>query len=216
MSEHKCYLGIVLVSLVTISLLTALLITPSVFPQETENVFQVSPGEFTARDAPPLGSPYIIPQVLVVYNRDNVERLVYVKAEIPPENDVRPGYEPIENENWVIPLPSSVLIPENSYKEIQISFNIPRRENLTNKKWEVWVSVMRQPLPGEIGVLNPTVRIKIETTAELPPPPGTTKYLIPIAIVIAIIIIIAICVWIWSRKMGERKPKKVVISRSRR
>jgi hypothetical protein len=214
MSEHKWYFGSVLVSLVTISLLTALLITPSVFSQ-IENVFQVSPGEFTARDAPPLGSPYIIPQVLVAYNRDNVERVVSVKAEIPPENAVRPGYEPIENENWVIPIPSSFVIMENSFKEIQISFNIPRWENLTNKKWEVWVSVMRQPLPGEVGVLNPTVRIKIETTAELPPP-ESRNYLLILPIIIIIIVIIAICTWIWSRRMGERKPKKVALSSSRR
>ena len=216
MSERKWHVGIsVLIYLVTVSLLTAVLTTLPVFPQAEENVFQVSPGEFTARDAPPMGEPYIIPQKLVVWNRDNVERLVFVTSEIPPENAVRENYILIPNDNWVIPFPSSILIPENSFAEIQISLDIPRWENLTDKKWEVWIPVERQPLQGEIGVLRPTVRLKIETTSELPPPPGGTNYLIFIAIIIVIVIII-VGVWIWSRRIGERKPKKGVISRRRR
>jgi hypothetical protein len=79
---------------------------------------------------------------------------------------------PIPNENWVIPFPSSILIPENSFAEIQIMLNIPRWENLTGRKWEVWIPVERQALPGEPVVYRPTVRMKIETTEELPTPVG--------------------------------------------
>jgi hypothetical protein len=64
------------------------------------------------------------------------------------------------------------LIKENSFAVIQLSFNIPRWENLTSKKWEVWIPVERQALLGEPTVYGSTVRMKIETTAELPPPPG--------------------------------------------
>ena len=181
-----------------------------------QQAFSVSPAEFTVSKAPPLGEPWRIQQELVVRNGDNIERFFTITAEIPPDNAVRSGYEPIENENWVIPLPSSVVIPENSFKEIQISFNIPRWENLTNKKWEVWISVMRQPLQGEIGILNPTVRVKIETTAELPPPPESRNYLLIFLIIIIIIVIIAICAWVWSRRTGDRKPKKGALSPRRR
>jgi len=173
-----------------------------------ESSFSISPDEFTVRRAPPMGEPWRIQQELVVWNRDNVERVVFVTAEIPPENAVRENYIPIPNDNWVIPIPSSILIPENSFAKIQIILNIPRWENLTDKKWEVWIPVERQPLPGEVGVLRPTVRLKIETTSELPPPPGGTNYLIFIAIGI-VIVIVAVGVWIWSRRNGERKHKKI-------
>jgi hypothetical protein len=168
--------------------------------------FFVSPAEFTVLKAPPLGAPWKIQQELVVWNRDNVERLVFVKAEIPPENAVRPGYEPIENENWVIPLPSSVVIMENSFKEIQISLNIPRWENLTNKKWEVWIPVEREPLPGEIGVLRPTVRIKIETTAELPSLPGISPLFYIAVTIVAGVVVGALGLWVWLKR-GPRKRR---------
>lgn len=134
-----------------------------------EFVFSVSPGAFTVTDVPPLGSQYTIPQNLVMWNRDNNARIVSITSEIPPENEVTPGYEPIPDANWVIPSPASILINENSFAEIQIVLNIPHWENLTSKKWEVWIPVERQPLPGEIGTLRPVVRLDIETTSELPP-----------------------------------------------
>jgi hypothetical protein len=173
--------------------------------------------------APPLGEPWKIQQKIVVWNRDNVARLVFVTSEIPPENiisenDIIAGYRPIPNENWVHALfennsrySSSLNIKENSFAEVVISLDIPRWENLTSQKWEVWIPVERQPMPGEVGVLRPTVRLKIETTSELPPPPGVPNYLIFIAIGAAIVIV-AVGVWILSRRMGERKPKKMARS----
>jgi hypothetical protein len=217
MFERKWHVGIsVLISLLTISLLTAVLITPPVFSQEnaTENaIFSVSPGAFTARQVPPMGEPYTIPQNIVVWNRDNVERVVYITSEIPPENSVAQGYEPIPNENWVTPFPSSVLIKENSFAVIQLSFNIPRWENLTGENWEVWIPVERQALPGEPIVYRPAVRIKIETTEELPAVGiGVTLTLLAVGLVIAVVVICT-GVWFWSRRRGRGKPGKGVFFR---
>jgi hypothetical protein len=215
MSESKRYVLIcVLISLFTISLFTALSVIPAVFSQE--NIFSVSPGAFTARDVPPLGTPYRIPQNIVVWNRDNVKRVVVITSEIPPADSVYPGYDPIPNENWVIPIPSSVLINENSYAIIQLSFNIPRWENLTGENWVVWIPVERQPIIVdnvlEPVVLRPTVTIRIQTTKELPPPPGKASLaLLAMGIVIAIVVI-SIGAWIWVRK-DRGKPKKEIFSR---
>jgi len=213
MSERKWHLGIsILISLLTISLIIAISITPLVFSQENA-IFSVSPGAFTASDVPPMGTPYTIPQNLVVWNRDNIARTIYVTSEIPPEDSITPGYEPIPNENWVTPIPSSVLINENSFAVIQLSFNLPRWENLTGQKWEVWIPVERQPFPGEIGVLRPTVRIKIETTKELPAAGNRASLaLLAVGIVIAVAVI-CIGVWFWSRRRGREKPRKGVFSR---
>ena len=170
-----------------------------------EPPFSVSPGEFTVRDAPPMGKPWSIETELVVWNRDNVGRVVTVTTEVPFEDLITPGYEPIPNENWVYPLPSSsFLIEENSYHLVQISLNIPRWENLTGQKWEVWIGVERQPFPGEIGVLRPTVRMKIETTEELPP---ISELPLPVYVIVAVgagAVVVALGLWIWSK----RRPRK--------
>ena len=170
--------------------------------------FSVSPGDFTVRNVPPLGQPYTIPETLIVRNFENIDRVIFVTSEIPPENAVTPGYEPIPNENWVRPLPSSSIIHENSYAQVKISINIPRWENLTGQKWEVWIPVERQPRPGEIGVLRPTVRMKIETTRELPPPPGTSLllYIAMAVVVVAVVGALALLVSLKRRpRRGRRK-----------
>jgi len=214
MFERKWHVGIsVLISLFTISFIAAVLITPPVSPQvPPENIFTVSPGAFTASQVPPMGEPYTIPQSIVVWNRDNIERVVYITSEIPPENSVTPGYEPIPNENWVTPFPSSILIQENSYAEIQLSFNIPRWENLTGRKWEVWIPVERQALPGELTwILD--VTIKIETTEELPAAGiGVDLTLLAVGLVIAVVVICT-GVWFWFRRRGRGKPGKGVFFR---
>jgi hypothetical protein len=216
MLKFKLHLGTsVLISVIMISLLY-LLITPPVFPQENNGVFSVSPGAFTARDVPPLGSPYIIPQQIVVWNRDNVDRVVTVSSEIPPENSTNAGYGLIPNENWVRPIPSSILIKENSYAIIDLSFDIPRWDNLTNQKWEVWIPVERQALPGEIGVLRPTVRIDIETTSTLPPAQKGVSLSLLLALgIVIVVVVICICVWVYSRRIGRGgKPRKRIFSQS--
>jgi len=154
-----------------------LVICTSSITHAQENVFSVSPGAFTASNVPPLGTPYTIPQNLVVWNRDTNTRTVTITSEIPPEGDTTVGYEPIPNANWVIPYPSQTTINANSYSTVQIALNIPRWENLTSKKWEVWIVVERQALPGEVGTLRPVVVMKIETTTTLPPGAKSTTSL---------------------------------------
>jgi len=174
-----------------------------------EAPLSVSPGEFTVRDAPPMGEPYTIPETIIVWNRDNIERVVYITSEIPPENSVTPGYEPIPNENWVTPFPSSILIQENSYAEIQLSFNIPRWENLTGRKWEVWIPVERQALPGELTwILD--VKIKIETTKELPPVGKGINYLVILAAGLLIAMVV-ISVGIWYKMRPRRGRARVLV-----
>jgi len=180
-----------------------------------EPPFSVSPGEFTVRNAPPMGKPWRISQNLVVWNRDNVPRTVFITVEVPPENEVRLGYDPLPNENWVRPYPSSIVIEENDYALIQISMNIPRWENLTGQRWELWIPVERQPMPGEVAVLRPTVRMKIETTEELPAVGEGINYLVPMVVGLVIAIVVA-GVWIWARRKGKMKPKIGTFSRSRR
>ena len=159
--------------------------------------FSVSPAEFTVRDAPPLGEPWTIPEKIIIWNGDNIERLFSISVEVPPENAVRPGYEPIPQADWVVPVPSSVTIPENSFAEISISMNIPAWENLTGQKWEVWIPVERGAKPGEITLRN-VVRVKIETTEELPAGGGGRGF--PVLLVLGISIvsaIVAAVAWLW-------------------
>jgi len=128
--------------------------------QEGE-VFTVSPGEFTA-DGVPVGELYISRNI-VVWNRDNVARVVHITVETPPVEGVRPGYSPIPNENWVTPYPSSFTIEKNTSAEFQVWLSIPGQEALKGQKWEVWILVERKPLLGEVVVLRPIVRMNIET-----------------------------------------------------
>jgi hypothetical protein len=183
---------------------------------EAEPVFTVSPGAFTVQNVPLTGEPLTVPQRIVVWNGDNVPRTVSITTEIPSENDTSPGYGPIPNENWVIPFPSSILIPENSFAEIQIMLNIPRWENLTWENWEVWIPVERQPIlidnVPEPVVLRPTVRMKIETTEELPAPVGGVAFspdklalLAPYIILAALIAIASMSVAVYWRRHGGKK-----------
>jgi hypothetical protein len=172
---------IIIASIATFALIASSMILASAQPTQ----FSVSPGDFVVSNVPPLGQPYTISQTIVVRNYENIDRVIFVTSEIPSENDVAQGYEPIPNENWVRPFPSSSIIKENSYTLVKISINIPRQENLTGQKWEVWIPVQRQPLPGEISVLTLIVKMKLETTSTLPPPPGTSLVLyVAVAIIV--------------------------------
>jgi len=182
--------------------------------------FSVSPDEITVFKAPPLGEPWKIQQKIVVWNRDNVARLVFVTSEIPPENrisenDIIAGYRPIPNENWVHALfdnhgkySSSFNIKENSFAEVAISLDIPRWENLTSQKWEVWIPVERQPLPGEIGVLRPTVRMKIETTEELPPLSELPLPLYIVVVIVAGVVVGTLGLWVWLKRRPRKRRSK--------
>jgi hypothetical protein len=187
------------------SILLLVVLVPSIALVSAQAQFSVSPGQFTLHNVPPLGHPFTLPEKLVVYNNDNIPRLVLITSEIPPENETTSGYDPIPNENWITPLPSSVQIKENSFALIQLSLDIPRDENLTNQKWEVWIPVEREANPGEIGVLRPTVRIDIETASELPPLNNGASLTLIAVIVVIIIGCLAIGLVIWYRVGSTRR-----------
>jgi len=131
-----------------------------------ENVFEVSPGSFTVRDAPPLGEPYLIEQKLAIRNRENAMRTFTLSVRTPPEDEVTEGFDPIPNGNWIILTPAYIEIEGNSSDIVEIFLNIPRWENLTNQRWEAWISVTRMAEPGEILEIEYISKMKIETTEE--------------------------------------------------
>lgn len=153
--------GVLFSALMIVSLI--LCVSPVAHAQEGENVFTVSPREFTAHDVP-VGE-LCISRNLVVWNGDNVDRVVHITVGTPAVEDIRPGYAPIPNENWVYLQRSLFTIEENSSAEFQIWLNIPQQEALKEQKWEVWILVERQPLLWEEFVMRPIVKMKIETTA---------------------------------------------------
>ena len=217
-TRRTAFIAVILLLILPLSstLFTVVLIIPPVLAQE-ENIFWVSPGSFTVYDAPPIGKPWTIPQSIVVWNFDNIERFVFITAKVPHENEVTPGYEPIPNENWVRPYPSSsVLIEENDFALVQILMDIPRWENLTGQLWEAWISFERQALPEETITIELVVRIRIQTDDELPPEEEEiTNYLVLLAAGV-IIATAAAGAGILSRRKGRRKPGKNAFSRSRR
>ena len=162
--KPRIFTSILLLALMVVTLT---LFTSTVAHAQENAIFSVSPGSFTVTDVP-LGTLITLTQQLVVQNGDTNARTVTIASEIPSQGSTTAGYEPIPNANWVIPYHSQIIINANSYATVQIVLSIPRWENLTEQKWEVWISVTREPLAGETGVLRPTVGIKIETATTLP------------------------------------------------
>ena len=169
-----------------------------------------------------MGTPYILSQKLIIWNRDSVPRTVLITVEAPPTNAISLGYESIPNEIGFNFYPATIVVKGNSFAEIQILVDIPRWESMTGQKWEVWILVERQPLPGETSVLRSIVRMKIETTSELPPigdggtitAPAPAPSGVSIRLTIGIVILIAIliaCVTIGVAILLVRRRKAVAI-----
>ena len=178
----------------TVILLVVIFLSmPSAHAQslEPEN-FTVSPGDFTVRNAPPLGEPYFIEQKLRIHNGASIERNFVLSVRAPPPENLKPEYEPIPNENWVILIPAVIPIEKNSDNLVDISFNIPRWENLTNQRWEAWISVTRAALPGEVIEIELVCKVYIETTKDLPPPPSPGNESLPLLFVIIIILVVGV------------------------
>jgi len=179
-----------------------------------QDVFEVSPGSFTVRDAPPLGEPYLIEQKIAVRNRVNEVRIFTLSVRRPPPENLTEGYDAIPNENWIILMPMYMEIGENSSDTIDISLNIPRWENLTNQRWEAWISVKRMAELGEILEIEYFSKMKIITTEELLPlPSGITLTTIVIVAVVVGAAAVIIGAWVWSRRragsVGERAFPKL-------
>jgi len=191
--------------------LAIVLAVPSAHAQAPEeNVFEVSPGSFTVRDAPPLGATYLIEQQLGIRNRVNEMRIFTLSVRTPLENELTEGYDAIPNENWIILMPMYMEIGENSIDNVQIMFDIPRWENLTSQQWEAWIAVKRMAEPGEVLEIEYIVRMKIITTAELPPlPSGISSSTIIIIAVVVVAAAVIIGIWVWSKRKAGRAEGRV-------
>ncbi|MDI6820302.1 MAG: hypothetical protein QMC89_05300 [Candidatus Hodarchaeaceae archaeon] len=153
-------------------------------------LFSVSPAEFLVEDAPPMGEPYMLERKLVVRNGDNIKRTFALSVLAPPRENLREGYEAIPDPSWVIPTPAVLEIDENSSGTVDIYLNIPRQENLTSQRWEVWISVRRLAEVGEVFDIEYIVIARIETASELPPPPSRLPLLV-VAIAMAGVAVVA-------------------------
>jgi len=183
----------------SVSILALLLIamTPSAHAQ-----FDVSPAEFTTNPIPP-GTDAPIAQELSIWNRDNITRLFAIYAVTPPEHMVPETYEPIPDNSWLYIVNGLVQIEENSSKSVQMWVNIPREENLLDKRWMAWIRVERVAEPGEVTEVRVDVEARLVTATELGPAPST-PFELPleaIILVAAVIVVVAVLgAWAWSRK----------------
>jgi hypothetical protein len=188
-------------TLLITSLLALALSAPLAVAQVPPEEFSVSPGEFTIRDAPTLGEPYRLERKLVIRNGDKIKRIYILSIKVPPENELREGYEAIPSENWIILAPAVIEVENGSWGAVDIYLNIPAWENLTNRRWEAWISVARQPVLelGETVAVEIISRAKIETAGELPPPPERLP--LPPAMIALIVGIAAaaVALFIWIR-----------------
>jgi len=176
--------------------------------QEEPTVFSLSPSDFTVRDAPPLGEPYLLERKLVIRNGDMINRFFALSVRAPPPENLEPGYEPFPNENWFILIPALIEIEENSDNLVEMALNIPRWENLTGQQWEAWISVKRMAEPGELIEIELICKAYIETTNELPPPPSPGNEGLPlllIAIIILVVGVVGMAFLLARRRRGERE-----------
>jgi hypothetical protein len=175
-----------------------------------EEQFSVSPGGFKVVDAPLLGEPYRIERKLVIRNGDNVRRTFLLSVKIPPAENLGEGYEPIPDPSWVILMPAVIEIENGSSGIVDILLNFPREENLTNRKWEAWISVSRQEELGEIAKLEIISVARIETASELPPPPSRLP--MPVA-AIGLVGGVAVAFLLGSLARRRRRQKRPALLR---
>ena len=164
--------GLLILLAIAVFLVLLLLPGPSALAQDSDNVGQddvsLAPAEFTVRSLPVQEGAYTIPRDLIVKNNAEEAYLFSVSVEIPPEDSVREGYQPIPSEEWLQPTPSSSFVIEaNSYAVFQLVVNIPAEEQYTNQNWEVWVAVERIEAQSELVSARVVARVKLETAGEV-------------------------------------------------
>jgi len=191
------------------ALLSALLITSLILSggHVARAQFEVSPGDFTTYPIPPSGSDLRIAHELSIWNRDNITRFFSVYAVIPPEHMVPEGFEPIPDESWLFVIDDLIMIEENSSKSVEMWVNIPRWENLLDKRWMAWIRVERIAIPGEIAEIRIDVEARLVTATDLGPAPSTPFELPLEAIFLVAVVIVVVAVlgaWAWSRKGREK------------
>ncbi len=174
--------------------------TPSAHAQ-----FEVSPGDFTTHPIPP-GSDAPIAHELSIWNRDNITRLFAIYAVTPPEHMVPENYEPIPDNSWLFIVNGLVQIEENSSKSVEMWVNIPRWENLLDKRWMAWIRVERIAIEGEFAELRIDVEARLVTATELAEPLTSSELpfeaIILVAVAVAVVALLG--AWAWSRRGQER------------
>lgn len=165
--------------------------------------FDVSPPEFTTHPIPPAGADYkLVGENLVIRNRDTVTRYFKCYVVKPPENEVAEGFEPIPDNSWLFLVNGGlVVLEENSSKSIEMWVNIPRWENLLDKRWEAWIRVERMRTENEVVSVQTDVYAKIITASELGQLPSTSPLELPLlAAIILIVVAVAVAAWIGLRR----------------
>ena len=193
---------------------SSLFMVPLALAQEEPTTFSLSPSDFTIRNAPPLGEPYLLERKLVIRNGDMINRFFLLSVRAPPPENLEPGYEPIPNENWFILIPALIEIEENSDNLVEMVLNIPRWENLTDQRWVAWISVKRMAEPGETIEIELICKAYIETTKELPPPPShdNEELLLPFAVIIILAVGVAGMAFLLARHRRGEKEFDIVAS----
>ena len=183
----------------SVSILALLLIamTPSAHAQ-----FEVSPGDFTTYAIPPSGSDLRIAHELSIRNNDNITRFFAIYAVTPPEHMVPENYEPIPDNSWLFIVNGFVQIEENSSKSVEMWVNIPRWENLLDKRWMAWIRVERITIPGEFAEVRIDVEARLVTATELAEPLTSSELpfeaIILVAVAVAVVAVLG--AWAWSRR----------------
>ena len=198
--------GLLILLAIAVFLVLLLLPGPSALAQVSDNVGQddvsLAPAEFTVRSLPVQEGAYTIPRDLIVKNNAEEAYLFSVSVEIPPEDSVREGYQPIPSEEWLQPTPSSSFVIEaHSYAVFQLVVNIPAEGQYTNQNWEVWVAVERIEAQSELVSARVLARVKLETAGEV----STRGYVwLYTGLAVGLLLALILALFLWMKR--RRKP----------
>ena len=168
----------------------------------THAQFEVSPPGFTTHPIPPSGYNVKLAEELSIWNKDNITRLYSIYAVTPPEDEVGENCEPILDNSWLFIVNGFVEIENNSSKSVEMWVNIPRWENLLDKRWEAWIRVERIAEPGEVISQSVDVVARLVTGTDLAPLPATFELSLEVIILVAAAVTVAAVLgaWAWSRR----------------
>ena len=201
--------GLLILLAIAVFLVLLLVSSPSALAQDSDNVgagdMSLAPAEFTVHSLPIQNGTHTIPQDLIVKNNAEEAYLFSVSVEIPPENSVREGYQPIPSEEWLQPTPSSSFVIEaHSYAVFQLVVNIPAKEQYANQKWEAWVAVERIEPQSELVSARVVARVKLETAGEVSGR-SNTAWCIGLAIGLTLLVLVLLLLFLLWRRRRKKK-----------
>ena len=196
-------------ALVAATLSLILIFSPAIFVYA--EWFGVSPGDFEVANVPPLGRPFALEKKLVIRNGDNIERAFALSVTAPPPENLRENYEAIPDNSWLVCIPGFVAVEDNSSAEVEMFIDMPRWENLLDRRFEAWIEVERVPMPGEFVAPIIVVKAWITTSKELPPPSPSWLPAAIVALVIGIsAVALALVAWRYRGKAKGTARKRVI------